>query len=200
MENFFSNWNDTVWDLLHTYVEKGEPVEWVLNTHSALPTWVKGKCVLVGDASHPMLPYVAQGAAQGIEDAGALAFVLSKITSRAQIEGALQVFQSVRKERAEKIQASAAETRRVLHLPDGKEQQERDQTMGAARQGTEKQDEEKDGQVNVLNEIATKRNPDLWADEQWQDYVWGVDIMAEASKEWETFIREIEAYQETWQA
>jgi salicylate hydroxylase len=128
MLSFYSSWNSTIISLL-SYIPDGEVAEWNLLSHSPLPTWMKGNCVLTGDAAHPMLPYVAQGAAQGIEDAGALACVLAKIGSKEEIGDALKVFESVRKERAERIQSSAGETRRVLHLDDGKEQRERDRKM-----------------------------------------------------------------------
>ncbi|KAH8766468.1 salicylate hydroxylase [Hyaloscypha sp. PMI_1271] len=163
MLEWYAGWNDTVKSLL-SYVPDGDVAEWNLHSHPPLPTWVNGKCVLVGDAAHPMLPYVAQGAAQGIEDAGALACVLSKLDSVDQIESALNVFQAVRKERAEKIQSSASATRQVLHLPDGEEQRVRDQRMRGA---------------------GKPKNPDLWADEQWQQYMWGVDVMREVLEAWE---------------
>jgi 2-polyprenyl-6-methoxyphenol hydroxylase-like FAD-dependent oxidoreductase len=191
MHSFYASWNSTVRNMLD-YVEDGEVVEWVLNTHPPLPTWVKGRCILVGDASHPMLPYVAQGAAQGIEDAAVLACVLAMITSASEVEKALKVFQVLRKERAERIQASAAETRRALHLPDGEEQRKRDQRMRAAGKGTREQDGKKCGEVNVVvREVGQERNPDLWADEQWQEYMWGVDVMSEVFQRWGTLIQEV---------
>jgi len=55
MMAFYSEWNDTVRDLL-SYVPEGEVMEWTLNSHSPLPTWIENKCVLIGDACHPMLP------------------------------------------------------------------------------------------------------------------------------------------------
>lgn len=178
MLEWYAGWNDTVKSLL-SYVPDGDVAEWNLHSHPPLPTWVNGKCVLVGDAAHPMLPYVAQGAAQGIEDAGALACVLSKLDSVDQIESALNVFQAVRKERAEKIQSSASATRQVLHLPDGEEQRVRDQRMRGA--GKPKSN----GRDSRATEANNGRNPDLWADEQWQQYMWGVDVMREVLEAWE---------------
>lgn len=98
-----------------------------------------------------MLPYVAQGAAQSVEDAGVLAAVLSLISKKEDINSALQVYERVRKERAESIQKSAATTRVALHLPDGKEQRERDEKM------------------RMANDKGNK-NPDLWGDDEWQRY------------------------------
>ncbi|KAE9376350.1 FAD/NAD(P)-binding domain-containing protein [Stipitochalara longipes BDJ] len=179
MLSCYASWNSTINSLL-SYVPDGNVVEWNLYTHPPLPTWVKGKCVLVGDAAHPMLPYVAQGAAQGIEDAGVIACLLSKIGSVDEIEHALKVFEGVRKERAERIQSSAAETRRVLHLVDGEEQSERDSIIRTVSGRAKGEGNEEDG------EGGNGRNPDLWADEKWQTYMWGVDIMREALDAWES--------------
>ncbi|KAN0116819.1 salicylate hydroxylase [Hyaloscypha variabilis] len=159
MLSFYSSWNSTIISLL-SYIPDGEVAEWNL---LSLPT-----------------PYVDERelcAAQGIEDAGALACVLAKIGSKEEIGDALKVFESVRKERAERIQSSAGETRRVLHLDDGKEQRERDRKMrGVAGRSRGLKGEEKGEDV---------RNLDLWADEEWQEYMWGVDIMREAVEAWD---------------
>jgi salicylate hydroxylase len=95
MMEFYKNWNSTVKDLL-SYVPEGEVMEWSLNSHSPLPSWIEGKCVLVGDACHPMLPYVAQGVAQAIEDAGVLTCALS-LVDKDGIDTALKVYEAVRR-------------------------------------------------------------------------------------------------------
>lgn len=59
-----------------------------LNFHHR-PTWVEGTTALLGDACHPMLPYVAQGAAQAMEDGIVLSVVLSAIRDRSQVNEAL---------------------------------------------------------------------------------------------------------------
>lgn len=153
MMDFYKDWNDVVRDLL-SYVPEGEVMEWTLNSHRPLKSWYEKRCVLVGDACHPMLPYVAQGAAQAIEDAGVLACTLSLIddNSDSEIEKALAVYEEVRKSRGEAIQNSATTTRKALHLPDGEEQRKRDEAM---RKG------------------GDEKNPDLWADHEWQDFMWG---------------------------
>ncbi|KAK6362619.1 hypothetical protein TWF730_000075 [Orbilia blumenaviensis] len=180
----YAGWNSTVKQLL-SYVpddrdgtsgngnnsgngERNVIMEWTLNSHAPLKSWSEGRFVLIGDACHPMLPYVAQGAANAIEDAGVLTVVLGMITSTDRIEDALKVYEMVRKERGEAIQASARDTQRVLHLKDGREQEERDRRIGEstmAARGGEK-----------------KGNPDLWADLRWQEYMWGVDVMKEAAE------------------
>lgn len=163
MMEFYKDWCPEVRNLL-SYVPDGEVKEWTLNSHRPLPGWHENKVVLIGDACHPMLPYVAQGAAQAIEDAGVLQCVLSK--SSTNIPLALEVYESVRKARGESIQGSASTNRRALHLPDGPEQQERDRKIKEASGG------------------HNKENPDLWADPSFQEFMWGVDVMKDTLTRW----------------
>jgi len=145
MMDFYANWNPLVRDLM-SYVPESEVVEWTLNSHLPLPSWGQNRCVLIGDACHPMLPYVAQGAAQAIEDAGVLTCALSKTRD---LDVALGIYQAMRKGRAERIQTSAAVTRTQLHLEDGEEQRERDRN------------------IEMSGKRGGEKNPDLWADREW---------------------------------
>ncbi len=61
-------------------VPEGEVCEWKLRSHRVLPTWSRGAVALVGDACHPTLPHLSQGAAMAIEDGAVLAEVLSRIS------------------------------------------------------------------------------------------------------------------------
>jgi salicylate hydroxylase len=79
---------------------------WGLYDREPLPTWTRGRLTLLGDAAHPMLPHVGQGANQAIEDGIALATVLSQ-ADRATAPRALQVYESVRRERTARVQRSA---------------------------------------------------------------------------------------------
>ncbi|KAG9691592.1 FAD/NAD(P)-binding domain-containing protein, partial [Aureobasidium melanogenum] len=162
MMEFYKEWNSTVQRLL-SYVHEDEVMEWTLNSHRPLPAWHENKVVLIGDACHPMLPYVAQGAAQAIEDAGVLQTVLNK--SSTDVTLAIEVYEQVRKARGEAVQSSASEVRKALHLPDGPEQQERDDKIRAAGKGK-------------------GHNPDLWADRETQRWLWGTDIMNETLVKW----------------
>ncbi|KAE8442928.1 hypothetical protein EG329_002532 [Mollisiaceae sp. DMI_Dod_QoI] len=77
---------------------------WPLNIHDPLKTWVNGKMVLIGDAAHPMLPFGGQGANQAIEDAGALGFLLTGLSSTTELPSRLTAFEKVRIKRASLIQ------------------------------------------------------------------------------------------------
>lgn len=68
-----------------------------------LARWVDGKVALLGDASHPMTPYMAQGAAMAIEDAAILSRCLAGV-DREGIEAALRRYEATRKERTAKMQ------------------------------------------------------------------------------------------------
>lgn len=99
---------------------------WALFDRAPLERWSRGRVTLLGDACHPMLPFMAQGAAQAIEDGAALATCLGETFG---VEAALQRYESVRLPRASKIQAMSAQNKVRFHLPDGPEQQERDRQM-----------------------------------------------------------------------
>ena len=69
-----------------------------------LPFWSKGAITLLDDACHPMMPFMAQGAGQAIEDAVVLARYLQDLDSQASVAGALQAYQQARLERTSQIQ------------------------------------------------------------------------------------------------
>ncbi|KAH8689105.1 hypothetical protein BGW36DRAFT_352497 [Talaromyces proteolyticus] len=77
---------------------------WKLLTRSPIRKWIKGKTIIIGDAVHPMLPQQAQGASQGIEDAGALGIFLSNIQSLEDIPRHLELVQNIRRDRTAAIQ------------------------------------------------------------------------------------------------
>ncbi len=86
---------------------------WGLYDHEPLADWARGRVVMIGDACHPMLPFLAQGACMGLEDAYVLARVLHTAPS---IEAGLAEFVALRRERAERVQRAAARNGWVYHL------------------------------------------------------------------------------------
>ncbi|HET9606882.1 MAG TPA: FAD-dependent monooxygenase [Nitrospira sp.] len=114
------------WDprLLELIAHAGRPGRWALVDRAPLTRWSKGRVTLLGDAAHAMFPFYAQGAAQAIEDAAALALCLS--VHRDDPELALDVYQRVRIPRAGRIQQLSHSRKDINHLPDGPEQQRRD--------------------------------------------------------------------------
>ncbi|MDM0027331.1 FAD-dependent monooxygenase [Variovorax saccharolyticus] len=69
-----------------------------------LPHWSKGPMTLLGDACHPMMPFMAQGAGMAIEDAVVLARNLAGADSRSRVQAALARYEAMRIERASRIQ------------------------------------------------------------------------------------------------
>jgi salicylate hydroxylase len=79
---------------------------WALYDREPLPTWTKGRLTLLGDAAHPMLPHLGQGANQSIEDGMALATILSQVDNT-DVPGALQAYERLRRERVAEVQLGA---------------------------------------------------------------------------------------------
>jgi len=77
--------------------------KWAIFERDPMPTWTKGNVVLIGDACHPMTPYMAQGAATAMEDAAVLSRCLAGRT-RDQVNAAFLKFENLRKERTAQIQ------------------------------------------------------------------------------------------------
>jgi salicylate hydroxylase/6-hydroxynicotinate 3-monooxygenase len=82
--------------------------KWAILDRDPLPAWSKGRVVLLGDACHPMTPYMAQGAATAMEDAAVLA---RAIEDAPDLESAFRLYEAHRKPRTSRIQAiSSANT------------------------------------------------------------------------------------------
>ncbi len=86
--------------------------KYALHDRAPLPTWHRGRVVLLGDAAHPMLPFLAQGASMAIEDGWVLAAALSSGMTR--VEDALASYVAIRRERATFVQLGARRAREQL--------------------------------------------------------------------------------------
>ena len=123
----FEGWNPVVRRLIS---EVEVTHRWALYDRDPLPRWSDGPVTLLGDAAHPMLPFMAQGAAQSIEDAAVLTGCLAAAADAP--AAALLRYEQLRRERTAKVQLAARHNAVVFHLPDGAEQQERDARLGEA--------------------------------------------------------------------
>jgi salicylate hydroxylase/6-hydroxynicotinate 3-monooxygenase len=81
--------------------------KWALLERDPLPRWSEGRVVLLGDACHPMTPYMAQGAAAALEDAAVLARCLER-TGGEGLEQAFKLYEETRKPRTSAIQAKSS--------------------------------------------------------------------------------------------
>ena len=69
-----------------------------------LPRWSSGRLTLLGDAAHPMLPHLGQGANQALEDAVALATLLGACTGPPDVARALAAYEELRRDRTARVQ------------------------------------------------------------------------------------------------
>ncbi|KAJ7683664.1 FAD/NAD(P)-binding domain-containing protein [Mycena rosella] len=78
-------------------------VKWQLRVLPVLPTWVRGRAALLGDAAHATLPTLGQGAGLAIEEAGALGCLLPLGTRREEVPSRLEAYQTLRKPRGDYV-------------------------------------------------------------------------------------------------
>jgi salicylate hydroxylase len=103
---------------------------WALFDRAPMPSWTAGRVALLGDACHAMLPFMAQGAAQSIEDGATLAACLAT-ADPSDVTTALRRYQELRLPRASLLQSMSTDNKARNHLPDGPAQQERDAQLAA---------------------------------------------------------------------
>src|SRR6478752_1544846 len=101
----FEGWDPRIGTLLR---EVQKTFRWALYDREPLPIWTRGRLTLLGDAAHPMLPHLGQGANQSIEDGMALATILQR-ADRASVPAALLAYERLRRERVAQVQRGARE-------------------------------------------------------------------------------------------
>jgi 2-polyprenyl-6-methoxyphenol hydroxylase-like FAD-dependent oxidoreductase len=121
----FGGWHPQVHEILRAV---DETFVWALFDRAPLERWSTGRVTLLGDSCHPMLPFMAQGAAQALEDGATLTACLIR---EADVPTALRLYEHVRLPRASRMQAMSATNKTRFHLPDGPEQEERDAVMAS---------------------------------------------------------------------
>lgn len=126
MRERYGHWSPQLREVL---AEVRDPVfRWALHDREPLPSWGTGGVTLLGDACHPMLPFMAQGACQAIEDAAVLTRWLD---SGERVDLSLRGYEAERKPRTDRVQSLSWGNRLVFHMPDGDEQRARDEMMRA---------------------------------------------------------------------
>jgi salicylate hydroxylase len=101
----FAGWDPRIHQLLN---EVQLTFRWALYDREPLPTWTRQRLSLLGDAAHPMLPHLGQGANQSIEDGMALATILAR-ADRASAPQALLAYERLRRDRVAQVQRGARE-------------------------------------------------------------------------------------------
>jgi salicylate hydroxylase len=123
----FEGWDPRLTALIEA---AGVPGRWALLDRQPLGRWSRGPVTLLGDAAHPMFPFYGQGAAQAIEDAAALARVLSEESEDPM--AALRRYEAARIPRTTRLQEVSHARGHLNHLPDGPDQRARDQAFARA--------------------------------------------------------------------
>lgn len=139
---------------------------WRLIDLPAVSDWVhpSNKMVVIGDAVHATLPYLAQGAAMAIEDASALGFALSKIAGPEQIPNALAFFYELRRERAHTIQRGSWTNRFFIHMNEGPQYEMREDVFKAG---------------------DYPGSPNLMGNTLFQQWLYGYDVLRDAEQKWQ---------------
>jgi salicylate hydroxylase len=108
----FKGWHEDV----HTLIKAIEvPYKWVLKVRDPMASWSKGNVTLLGDACHPTLPFLAQGAAMAIEDGYILARALEKYPHAPAT--AFARYEAARKERTARVVLGSAANTKRFHNP-----------------------------------------------------------------------------------
>lgn len=150
--------------------------KWPLKSLPPLDTWVSdsGKAVIMGDAAHPMLPYMSQGAAQAVEDAAVLGKCLERVRSSSQLPISVLVYEKLRKERASQVQEASRINGIIWHFDDGPEQEARDRGSEAEVKG---------------DHFITSTNQ--WSDPTTQLWLYAYDAEKEVRQNWEQLSQQL---------
>ena len=105
----FAGWHQNLHQL---FARSGQVVKWGLFDRNPMTTWTSGRVTLLGDAAHPMLPFLSQGAAMAIEDAYVLARVLA--ASPNPVEG-LKHYERLRLPRTSRVQLESRKRGQTYH-------------------------------------------------------------------------------------
>ena len=108
----FQGWHGDVQTIIDAADREG-CYRWSLHYRPAITTWSTNRATLLGDAVHPTLPYLAQGACMAIEDGAVLTRALDQTDS---IADALQLYQRNRVERTIRIVNQSTANRTLFHL------------------------------------------------------------------------------------
>ncbi len=121
----FAGWHETIQGLINGM---DHCFKWALYDREPMSQWTVGRVTLLGDACHPMLPFLAQGACMAIEDGYVIAQCL-----KAQPDStlALSTYEALRKPRVSRVQLGARERGKRLHMADPKSVADRNAQFSA---------------------------------------------------------------------
>lgn len=107
----FQGWHPDVQELIRAIPQ---PYLWALKLRPPLPEWSRGRITLMGDACHPTLPFLAQGAVMAIEDG----FILARaLDAHADIPTAFRAYEMARQGRTARVVNGSADNTKRFHNP-----------------------------------------------------------------------------------
>jgi salicylate hydroxylase len=109
----YAGWHES---LLRLFEAGDTWYKWALYDRDPIPAWTRGRVSLLGDAAHPMLPYLGQGACQAIEDGAVLATALTAPGADDDPVAALDRYERTRRPRASRVVLTARERGLSNHL------------------------------------------------------------------------------------
>ena len=145
-------------------------LKWPLLSGSELSRWIasSNKLLIMGDAAHPMVPYMSEGAAMAVEDAAALAEAIDLVGSTKELPEALHVWETVRIKRTSQMQEASLINGKLWHFADGPLQRARDEAMRPEVEGKQ-----------------FMSSPNQWSDPTTQRWCYGYDAELEIRQAWE---------------
>ena len=121
----FSGWHEDL-QVLIDQADRDSLYKWALFDRPPMSRWGRGHVTLLGDACHPTLPFMAQGAAMAIEDAAVLASCLSAVAKQSavytsglsvkSISAGLRQYEDLRRRRTADIQKTSRRNATIFHL------------------------------------------------------------------------------------
>ena len=107
----FAGWDPVTGEIIAAVSGPGGTgFRWAMYDRAPLPRWTNGRLTLLGDAAHPMLPHLAQGVNQAVEDAVVLATLLGACAGPPGVPRALAAYQDLRLDRTARVQLGSRRT------------------------------------------------------------------------------------------
>lgn len=170
MHAMFAEWDPQLRALLELC---NDTSKWRLLNSREMSSWShpNGRFTLLGDACHATLPYLAQGAAQAVEDGAVLGHLFEKIEKKSQIPDLLAIYESIRKPRTTRVVTSSSHFgSEIFHLHDGPRQRERDR------------------QMIQFNDHPFEGYQNRWRDPVFQEFLYGYDAREVVDEAWARFV------------
>lgn len=117
LKDDFAGWNDEIQTIIDN-IDKDQCYRWSMNNRVPIKNWRTNKAVVMGDAAHPTLPYMASGAVMAIEDAAVL---MRSLNTNEDVIEALDMFQRNRVDRTGLIVTESTEHGELYHLSNKEE-------------------------------------------------------------------------------